>query len=74
MLPSGDHPEQRGPGNLLSEHGHVTAMLDRETAHVGDPHEDLAWMRSRVLVDGVRTLLDAPVAGVRSFHRPTREC
>jgi aminoglycoside phosphotransferase (APT) family kinase protein len=36
-----------GAGNFLSERGEVTAMLDWEMAHLGDPHEDLAWMWMR---------------------------
>jgi aminoglycoside phosphotransferase len=36
-----------GAGNLMVEDGRVTAMLDWETSHVGDPHEDLAWLWMR---------------------------
>jgi aminoglycoside phosphotransferase (APT) family kinase protein len=32
------------PGNVLLDHGHVTAVLDWETVHLGDPHEDLGWV------------------------------
>jgi aminoglycoside phosphotransferase (APT) family kinase protein len=32
------------PGNLLIEGDRVTAILDWETAHLGDPHEDLGWV------------------------------
>jgi len=32
------------PGNVLLEGGRVTAVLDWETAHLGDPHEDLGWV------------------------------
>ncbi len=32
------------PGNLLLGDGQVTAVLDWETAHLGDPHEDLGWV------------------------------
>ena len=33
------------PGNvLLDDDGDVTAVLDWETAHLGDPHEDLGWV------------------------------
>jgi aminoglycoside phosphotransferase (APT) family kinase protein len=31
------------PANLLVDKGHVTALLDWEFAHVGDPAEDLGW-------------------------------
>ncbi len=36
-----------GPGNFLHESGRVTALLDWEFAHVGDPHDDLAWVAVR---------------------------
>jgi aminoglycoside phosphotransferase len=32
-----------GPQNLLIDHGEVTALLDWEFAHRGQPVEDLAW-------------------------------
>lgn len=36
-----------GPGNFLFEGTEVTALLDWEFAHVGDPHDDLAWLAVR---------------------------
>lgn len=30
-------------GNFLFEDGRITTVLDWESAHIGDPHEDLAW-------------------------------
>jgi aminoglycoside phosphotransferase (APT) family kinase protein len=36
-----------GPGNFMAAAGGVTAMLDWELAHVGDLHEDLAWLWMR---------------------------
>ncbi|MGQ0622476.1 MAG: phosphotransferase family protein [Panacagrimonas sp.] len=30
-------------GNFLEQEGRITAMLDWELVHPGDPHEDLAW-------------------------------
>ena len=36
-----------GPGNFLYADRAVTAMLDWEFAHVGDPHDDLAWVAVR---------------------------
>ncbi|MBN9409251.1 MAG: phosphotransferase family protein [Burkholderiales bacterium] len=43
-------------GNFLAVGGRITAMLDWEMTHLGDPHEDLAWvmlpdMRLRGLLD-----------------------
>jgi aminoglycoside phosphotransferase (APT) family kinase protein len=31
-------------GNLLADDGHVTALLDWEMVHLGDPVEDLGWV------------------------------
>jgi len=30
-------------GNFLEQDGRITAILDWELVHLGDPHEDLAW-------------------------------
>ena len=31
-------------GNFLEVGGRITAILDWELVHLGDPHEDLAWV------------------------------
>ena len=36
-----------GPGNFLHANGTVTALLDWEFAHLGDPLDDLAWLAFR---------------------------
>jgi len=36
-----------GPGNFMYENGRVTAVLDWELAHLGDPMDDLAWLSWR---------------------------
>src|ERR1700728_3685802 len=36
-----------GPGNFMYEHGRVTAVLDWELAHLGDPMDDIAWLSWR---------------------------
>jgi hypothetical protein len=36
-----------GPGNFLHDGRRVTAFLDFELAHLGDPMEDLAWVATR---------------------------
>lgn len=65
-----------GPGNFLHEEGRVTALLDWEFAHLGDPHDDLAWVavRNQVLrhpldvaatFDAWRTTTGAPIELVR---------
>jgi len=38
-----------GPGNFLYENGCVTAVLDLEMGHLGDPHDDLAWVSVRAV-------------------------
>jgi aminoglycoside phosphotransferase (APT) family kinase protein len=39
-------------GNFLQSGGRITAILDWETVHLGDPHEDLAWAQSRTFAAG----------------------
>jgi len=51
-MPAGDGPPAMvhgdvGAGNFLTLDGEVTAVLDWELAHLGDPHEDLAWLWMR---------------------------
>lgn len=36
-----------GPGNFLAHNGRVTGLVDWEFSHLGDPHDDIAWVRSR---------------------------
>jgi aminoglycoside phosphotransferase (APT) family kinase protein len=56
-----------GPGNFLFEGSRVTALLDWEFAHLGDPLDDLAWVAVRAhllggfadLADGFRSWRDA---------------
>ncbi|HEY8120532.1 MAG TPA: phosphotransferase family protein [Myxococcota bacterium] len=36
-----------GPGNFLHDGSRVTALLDWEFAHLGDPMDDLAWLAFR---------------------------
>ena len=47
-----------GPGNFLHEDGRVTALLDWEFAHLGDPLDDLGWLafRGHHLNDGIGDL------------------
>jgi aminoglycoside phosphotransferase (APT) family kinase protein len=40
-----------GPGNFLYEGGRVTAVLDWELAHWGDPMDDIAWLSLRTVQD-----------------------
>jgi aminoglycoside phosphotransferase (APT) family kinase protein len=38
-----------GPGNFLYQDGRVTAVLDWELAHLGDPMADLGWLALRAV-------------------------
>jgi aminoglycoside phosphotransferase (APT) family kinase protein len=40
-----------GPGNFLYQGGRVTAVLDWELAHFGDPMDDIAWLSLRTVQD-----------------------
>lgn len=42
-----------GQGNFLFENGRMTALLDWELAHAGDPMEDLAWFSMRSVMEPV---------------------
>ena len=49
-----------GPGNFLFAWDEVSALLDWEFAHLGDPHDDLAWVAVRNhLLGRPMELLDA---------------
>jgi aminoglycoside phosphotransferase (APT) family kinase protein len=39
-------------GNFLQQNGHITAILDWELVHAGDPLEDIAWAGLRVFAAG----------------------
>jgi aminoglycoside phosphotransferase (APT) family kinase protein len=41
-----------GPGNFLYQGEQVTAIIDWELAHLGDPMEDLAWLSLRAAQEG----------------------
>jgi aminoglycoside phosphotransferase (APT) family kinase protein len=40
-----------GPGNFLFEDDSLTALIDWEFAHLGDPMEDLAWFSMRCVME-----------------------
>lgn len=42
-----------GPGNFLFADGRVTALVDWELSHLGDPLEDLAWLSMRSVFEPV---------------------
>jgi aminoglycoside phosphotransferase (APT) family kinase protein len=43
-------------GNFLEENGDITAILDWELTHIGDPHEDLGWALVPTFNGGSRKL------------------
>lgn len=47
-----------GPGNFLYENGRVTAVLDLELGHLGDPHDDLAWVSVRSVQEPFTNLME----------------
>jgi aminoglycoside phosphotransferase (APT) family kinase protein len=53
-----------GPGNFMVHEGRLVALLDWELAHVGDVHEDLAWLWVR----GVHTEFGDPHVRVRQYE------
>ncbi len=54
-----------GPGNFLFEHGRLTALIDWELAHLGDPMEDLAWLSMRCVMEPVPDF----TAALRDYER-----
>lgn len=40
-----------GPGNFMYDDGAVTAIVDWELAHFGDPMDDIAWLSLRTVQD-----------------------
>lgn len=43
-------------GNFLEEAGCITAVLDWELVHLGDPHEDLAWASLPMYMGGTKLI------------------
>ena len=39
-------------GNFLEKDGHITAILDWELVHLGDPHEDIGWVSLPMYMGG----------------------
>ena len=54
-----------GPGNFLFENGRLTALIDWELAHLGDPMEDLAWFSMRCVMEPVPDF----AAAVRAYEQ-----
>jgi aminoglycoside phosphotransferase (APT) family kinase protein len=62
-----------GAGNFMVHDGHVSAILDWELSHLGDYHEDLAWMWMRgahtAFGDPARRLAEYSTASGRPVDR-----
>jgi aminoglycoside phosphotransferase (APT) family kinase protein len=56
-----------GPGNFLYQDGRVTAVLDWELAHWGDPMDDLGWLALRAVQEPFTNLADR----MRDWERHT---
>ncbi len=56
-----------GPGNFMFEAGRMTALIDWELAHLGDPMEDLAWLSMRSVMEPIP---DFP-ACIRAYEAAT---
>lgn len=48
-----------GPGNFLFDHDQLTALIDWEFAHLGDPLEDIAWFSMRCVMEPVPDYFEA---------------
>ncbi|TDB87784.1 phosphotransferase family protein [Actinomadura sp. 7K534] len=59
-----------GPGNFLYEDGRVTAVLDWELAHLGDPHDDLAWVTLRAVQEAFTHIPDRLADYAAASGRP----
>jgi aminoglycoside phosphotransferase (APT) family kinase protein len=51
-------------GNYLVAEGHLSAVLDWEFAHWGDPHEDIGWLTAKCWRFGGK---DKPTGGIASL-------
>jgi aminoglycoside phosphotransferase (APT) family kinase protein len=47
-----------GPGNFMYRDGRVTAVVDWELSHWGDPMDDIAWLALRTVQDTFTHLPD----------------
>jgi aminoglycoside phosphotransferase (APT) family kinase protein len=58
-------------GNFLAEGPRITAILDWELAHLGDPHEDLGWASLPMYMAGTKLVskLIAPDAFYERYER-----
>jgi aminoglycoside phosphotransferase (APT) family kinase protein len=60
-------------GNVLVDETGLRAVLDWEFAHIGDPHEDVAWLCVRAWRFGQTTLEAGGIAGRETWLRAYEE-
>lgn len=48
-----------GAGNFMYDKGELTALIDWEFAHLGDPMDDIAWFSMRCVMEPVPDYFDA---------------
>jgi aminoglycoside phosphotransferase (APT) family kinase protein len=54
-------------GNYLVAEGHLSAILDWEFAHWGDPHEDIGWLSAKCWRFGSNDLPAGGIARMSAF-------
>lgn len=54
-------------GNYLVAEGHLSAILDWEFAHWGDPHEDIGWFTAKCWRFGANSLESGGIAKLSDF-------
>lgn len=59
-----------GPGNFLFDGDRLTAVIDWELAHLGDPMGDLAWFSMRCVMEPVPDFAGALLAYAEASGRP----
>jgi aminoglycoside phosphotransferase (APT) family kinase protein len=62
-----------GPGNFMYDNGRVTAVVDWELSHWGDPMDDIAWLSLRTVQDTFTHLPDRLVEYVQLSGHPIDE-
>jgi aminoglycoside phosphotransferase (APT) family kinase protein len=61
------------PANFLYEDGHVTAIIDWENAHMGDPREELGWLKHMDILSNTNLFGSVKADGgfLRHYNRLT---
>lgn len=59
-------------GNFLEKNGRISAILDWELAHIGDPDEDLGWTSARIFTMDKSQVCD--LVDRQTFFQKYEEC